>query len=81
MKNLPVRPPRLQALAKFAPSGPRADASLAHLSGAIGLIEFVQSMGNPKGGYGACWVMAQVVNGRKNGALAFRVEQSGGFVQ
>ena len=80
MKNLPVRPPRLQALAKFSPSAPRANASMVHLRSAVRFIEFLQSVGNPKGGDRSCGVMAKRVDRRKDGALALRVKQSGGFV-
>jgi hypothetical protein len=53
---------------------------MVHLRSAIGFIEFLQSMGNPKSGDRSCVVMAKGVDRRKDGALALRVKQSGGFV-
>ena len=53
---------------------------MVHLCGAVGFIEFLQSMGNPKGGDWSGRVMAKGMDCRKDGALALRVKQSGGFV-
>jgi hypothetical protein len=53
---------------------------MVHLRSAVRFIEFLQSVGNPKGGDWSCGVMAERVDRCKDGALALRVKQSGGFV-
>ena len=53
---------------------------MVHLRSAVRFIEFLQSVGNPKGGDRSCGVMAKRVDRRKDGALALRVKQRGGFV-
>jgi hypothetical protein len=53
---------------------------MVHLRCTVGLIEFLQSMGNPKGGDWSGRVMAKGMDCRKDGALALRIKQSGGFV-
>ena len=54
---------------------------MVHLRSTVRFIEFLQSVGNPKGGDRFCGVMAKGVDRRKDGALALRVKQGGGFVE
>ena len=54
---------------------------MAHLRSTVRFIEFLPSVGNPKGGDRFCGVMAKAVDRRKDGALALRVKQGGGFVE
>jgi hypothetical protein len=53
---------------------------MVHLRSTVCFIEFLQSMGNPKGSDRSCRVMAKAADRGKDGALAVRVKQSGGFV-